>query len=67
MAYARDWTSYFSKRLSEAEARLAGFDHAVATHGRLLDTTGNRDVTDEERKELLDAVEEYRRCLSELV
>ena len=66
MAYARDWTSYFSKRLKEAEERLAGFDQAVATYGRVFDIAGNRDVTDEERKELEDAVEEYRRCLNEL-
>jgi len=66
MAYARDWTNYFAKRLTEAEARLAGFDYAVATYGRVFDTNSDRDVTDEERRELTDAVEEYRRCLSEL-
>ena len=66
MAYARDWTDYFSKRLAEAQERLAGFDQAVAIHGRVYDETGNRDVTDEERKELQDAVDEYRRCLTEL-
>jgi len=66
MAYARDWTNYFTKRLTEAEARLAGFDYAVATYGRVFDTNGGRDVTDEERKELQYAVEEYRRRLSEL-
>ena len=66
MAYARDWTNYFTKRLTESEARLAGFDDAVATYGRVFDTNSDRDVTDEERRELTDAVEEYRRCLSEL-
>jgi hypothetical protein len=61
-----EWTEYFTRRLAEAEKELAGFENAVAKHGlRVLerDASGERDVTERDRKMLQESVEEYRRCL----
>ena len=65
MAHTQEWIDYFTMRLAEAEARLAGFDDAVAKYGRVLerDATSEWDVTDRERQTLQDAVEACRRCL----
>ena len=63
---SQDWTKYFTDRLVEAEKELAGFELAVANHGlrvRHRDHQGERDVTDQELRQLEDAVEEYRGML----
>ena len=62
----REWTEYFTQRLAEAEKELAGFESAIAKFGlrvRHRDINGERDVTEEQRKQLKDAVEEYRKML----
>jgi hypothetical protein len=62
----REWTDYFTKRLAETEEELAGFESAIAKHGlriRHRDINGERDVTEEQRQHLKDAIEEYRRML----
>ena len=67
MAHDREWVEYFTRRLTEAEKELAGFENAVAKHGlRVFERDlvhGERDVTERSRKMLQDAIEEYRRCL----
>ena len=65
MAYNKQWIDYFAKRLADAEEELAGFEITVAEYGGVFEReeSGDRDVTDRERKMLQYAVEEYRRCL----
>lgn len=63
---SRDWKDYFSKRLAESEKELVDFKEAIAKHGlrvRHRDVNGERDVTEEQIKQLEDTVAEYRRIL----
>ncbi len=63
----RDWEGYFRERLAEAEKELAGFKNAVEKHGlrvRTRDTVnGERDITDQQLRDLESTVEEYRAVL----
>jgi hypothetical protein len=61
-----DWDAYFTKALKDAETELANFESAVAKHGlrvRHKDKDGERDVTEQNRRALKHAVEEYRAAL----
>ncbi len=56
--------SWLNERITELEEELKRFENAVAKHGLRVfhrDTNGEREVTDESRKALHRAIEEYRR------
>ena len=67
MGKDKAWVEYFGKRLAEDEKELAGFKSAIADHGLRVfhrdSLNGERDVTQQQLKDLESSVEEYRAAL----
>jgi len=62
----KEWREIFVKELARAEKELAGFKEAVAKYRLRVyhrDLHGERDMTEQNLKDLESAVEEYRRVL----
>jgi hypothetical protein len=61
-----EWNEYWRKRLGEAEKELADFENCLSKYGlRVLhrDVNGERDITDQSRRDMQSTIDEYRSML----